>query len=211
MKIKDIEIEWIVVGRLGTNCYVVHKEDSDKCILVDPGAQADRILDFLSEKQLKPEAILLTHGHFDHILALSEVAATKRCQVMIGEKEEALLSDANQNCSIWGTGSPVAGTADRLLKDGEVIEIADMKIKAIHTPGHTGGSCCYYFEEGFALCGDTIFFESAGRTDFPTGNEYQLVHSIQEKLFTLPEETVLFSGHGPQTSVGYEKKNNPYC
>ncbi len=210
MKIKDIVIDVIVVGMVRTNCYLLYREGSEHCIVVDPGEQADTILDYLNEKHLKPEAVLLTHGHFDHILGVRELAATKHCPVMICDKEGELLSDPMLNCTTMGTGQPYALQADRLLKDGEEIFLADMKIKVLHTPGHTGGSCCYYFEEGFALCGDTVFLESVGRTDLPTGNDYALLRSIEEKIYVLPDDTVLFPGHGPHTSVADEKKNNPY-
>lgn len=210
MIIKDIQIDYIVVGMVQTNCYIIHRENSDQCVIADPGDRADTILKYLDEKGLTPEAILLTHGHFDHILAVAEIAAAKGCPVIVCDKEAALLADATQNCTIMGTGKAYALQADRMVKDGEQFSVAGMNIKVIHTPGHTSGSCCYYFEEGFALCGDTIFLESVGRTDLPTGNDYQIIPSIEEKIYALPDDTVLFPGHGQHTSVGYEKKNNPY-
>ncbi len=210
MHIKDINIDLIVVGPIRTNCYIIYRDGMDECVVVDPGNQADTILDYLNAKNLQLCGVLLTHGHFDHILAAKEIAATKHCDIILCDQEEKLLEDPNMNCTIAGTGIAYTMTADRLVRDGQHFEVAGMRFQVLHTPGHTGGSCCYYLEEGFALCGDTIFLESVGRTDLPTGNDYQIVRSIQEKIMPLPEETVLFPGHGPHTSVEYEKKNNPY-
>lgn len=211
MNCNSIVIEHIVVGPIQTNCYIVHPQDSMECIVADPGADAERILSFIDRKGLTVKGILLTHGHFDHILGLKELKEKVRTEVYIGEEEKQLLADANMNCSIIGAGVAASCSADYYLKDGQSFELARMQVKYLHTPGHTKGSGCYYFQEaGFVLSGDTIFLESLGRTDLPTGNDCMIMQSIENKLMTLPETVLLFPGHGSETSVGYEKKNNMF-
>lgn len=206
MKLHGYIVEHIVVGPIQTNCYMISKEGSKQCVLVDPGAEAERIAAWLQESSKQATAILLTHGHFDHIMGLSALKEKIRVPVFVAETEKELLLNPDMNCSIIGAGVALGIEADRYLADGECFDTAGMKVKILCTPGHTAGSSCYYFEEGgFVLSGDTVFFESIGRTDLPTGNYSQIMKSIEEKLMTLPEEVLLFPGHGPETTVGYEK------
>lgn len=206
----NIQIYQIVVGPVHTNCYVFHLNDSKNCILVDPGEDVDKIKELIDRKELKPEAILLTHGHFDHIMAVNELTASYRCPVYACDKEEKVLGDCMLNCSRHGAGVPYTVKADRLLKDGEKVSLAGMEIQLLHTPGHTGGSCCYYVNESVCFSGDTLFYESIGRTDLPTGNDMIIADSIIDKILVLNEDTVVYPGHGFRTTVEYEKKNNPY-
>ena len=199
-----MQIERFIVGMVGTNCYVVSNEETSECFLVDPGAYSDK------EHELKPQAILLTHGHFDHIMGLDGVLREFPIPVYAQEEEEILLKDASYNASVsYGPAYTFSGAS--YIKDGQILELAGMTIRAIHTPGHTIGGCCYYIESEHVLfSGDTLFHDSVGRTDFPTGSQSQLVRSIREKLLGLPEETVVCPGHMSETTIGHEKKYNPF-
>lgn len=210
MKQNGLIVDSVVVGSVGTNCYIVRREDSDRCVVVDPGDNGAQIGRYLGEKHLVLEDILLTHAHYDHILGVSDLISRAGGRICIYEGEQELLGDSAWNLSDLH-GTPVGLQADVLLKDGQVYETAGMKFRVIHTPGHTKGSCCYYEEEEEALfCGDTLFFESVGRTDLPTGNTRDMMRSLREKVLTLPSGVRAFTGHGPVTEIGYEKENNPF-
>lgn len=205
-----MRIERFIVGMVGTNCYVVSNEETSECFLVDPGAYSDKVIAYIREHELKPQAILLTHGHFDHIMGLDGVLREFPIPVYAQEEEEILLKDASYNASVsYGPAYTFSGAS--YIKDGQILELAGMTIRAIHTPGHTIGGCCYYIESEHVLfSGDTLFHDSVGRTDFPTGSQSQLVRSIREKLLGLPEETVVCPGHMSETTIGHEKKYNPF-
>ena len=205
-----MQIERFIVGMVGTNCYVVSNEETSECFLVDPGAYSDKVIAYIREHELKPQAILLTHGHFDHIMGLDGVLREFPIPVYAQEEEEILLKDASYNASVsYGPAYTFSGAS--YIKDGQILELAGMTIRAIHTPGHTIGGCCYYIESEHVLfSGDTLFHDSVGRTDFPTGSQSQLVRSIREKLLGLPEETVVCPGHMSETTIGHEKKCNPF-
>ena len=205
-----MQIERFIVGMVGTNCYVVSNEETSECFLVDPGAYSDKVIAYIREHELKPQAILLTHGHFDHIMGLDGVLREFPIPVYAQEEEEILLKDASYNASVsYGPAYTFSGAS--YIKDGQILELAGMTIRAIHTPGHTIGGCCYYIESEHVLfSGDTLFHDSVGRTDFPTGSQSQLVRSIREKLLGLPEETVVWPGHMSETTIGHEKKYNPF-
>lgn len=206
----DLRIKTCVVGQVGTNCYIVYKEERKEGIIVDPGDNSPYILNKLKELQLTPQAILLTHGHFDHIMAVEDIKRSfPDIEVCAGKKEQEVLLDPDVNLST-SFGASVSIKADRLLDDGEVISIGGLSFKTLFTPGHTCGSVSYLIEgEEVLLSGDTLFFESLGRTDFPTGSSAQIVTSIRERLFVLPEQIRVCSGHGEQTSIGHEKVYNP--
>lgn len=217
----EIKIGRMVLGMYQTNCYFLYREGEHEAIVVDPADYGDSIYSNLERNGFYVAGILLTHGHFDHIWgceALKEVAnkgAADRgaapVQIYAGEAERMLLNDTHQNVS-QSMHRPCTVEADVYVQDGQEITIAGMTCKALATPGHTAGGFCYYFAEpGFLLCGDTIFLESVGRTDFPTGSMSTLVHSVKDKIFTLPENTKLYPGHGDSTTVEHEKKYNPFC
>ena len=210
MEQNGLQIDSVVVGGVGTNCYIVRKEGSERCVVVDPGDDGDKIGRFIQKNGLALEDILLTHGHFDHVLGIAELTACAGGRICAYEGENELLLDAGLNVSAM-TGRPASIQADVLLKDGQVYETAGMSFRVIHTPGHTKGSCCFYMEkEKVLFCGDTLFFESIGRSDLPTGNGRELVESLREKVLTLPPDVQAYTGHGPATRIGYERENNPY-
>ncbi len=205
-----MRIERFIVGMVGTNCYVVSNEETLECFLIDPGAYSDKMITYIRENALKPRAILLTHGHFDHIMGLDEVLAQFFVPVYVQEEEEILLKDASYNASVsYGPAYTFSGASH--IKDGQVLELAGMKIRVIHTPGHTIGGCCYYIEsENVLFSGDTLFCGSVGRTDFPGGSSAEIVRSLHKLVDTLPENTEVFPGHDTSTTIGYEKRYNPF-
>lgn len=207
---KNIKLQVITVGSVQTNSYLLYNTDTLEAILIDPGAEAARILKEIEIKELTLKAILLTHGHFDHIMGIKGIKDSKNVPVYASKLEEDLMKDEYMNCSVM-FGCEVTLTPDILFMDKEKLNIAGFNIEVIHTPGHTKGSVCLYIpEEKLLFSGDTLFFESVGRTDLPTGNGIQLSNSIKERLFVLPEDVKVYPGHGNSTSIGYEKNNNPY-
>ena len=217
----ELKIGRMVLGVCGTNTYFVYREGAEECIVIDPADYGRQIFANLKKNNLRAVGILLTHGHFDHIWGVEGLKAAANevaehhgydpVQVFACEAERELLQDAGLNVS-ENAGRACTLDADVYVKDGEEISIAGISCRVIATPGHTEGGCCFYFEEaGFCVCGDTIFQESVGRTDLPTGSMGTLVRSIKEKLFVLPEDIKLYPGHGDSTTVGHEKKYNPFC
>jgi glyoxylase-like metal-dependent hydrolase (beta-lactamase superfamily II) len=195
---------------MGENCYIVIDETGTEknTIVIDPGDNAEKINTFISMEGLKVEAICLTHCHFDHIGAADGVKEFTGAPVFICEGEEIVANSPNYNLTGM-TGNPRTLQYDKVLKDGEKFKFGSLEFKVIKTAGHTPGGCCFYFEnEAVLFAGDTLFFLSYGRTDFPGGSETDLVKSIREKLFTLPEDVRVYCGHGEHTSIGYEKVNN---
>ena len=216
-----IEITKKVLGICATNCYTMGDTDTREAVIIDPGDRADILIKDWKDRNWHPQAVLLTHGHFDHIGGCEELKAAADAyagehgenpvKIYAGEAEKKFLLDTKSNLS-KDMGRPVTVTADVYLKDGEELDLDGIRIKVLATPGHTAGGVSYYFpERGFLICGDTLFQESVGRTDFPTGSMSTLVRSVKEKLFTLPEDTVVYPGHGDSTTIGHEKKYNPFC
>ncbi|HBI71799.1 MAG TPA: MBL fold metallo-hydrolase [Lachnospiraceae bacterium] len=207
---KDFKLKTFIVGPVRTNCYVMSNGTTGEAIVFDPGDMPDKIEQYLKDKNLTGKGILLTHGHFDHILGVKELAESTKMKVYALEKEAKLLQDPQLNSSAR-VHRPCRVTADVLLKDQEEITLAGFTIRVIHTPGHTGGGACYYFpEEGILISGDTLFREEIGRSDLPTGNGEQLVESIRQKLMLLADNVEVYPGHGAPTSIGHEREYNSY-
>ncbi len=207
----ELKIGRMTIGMCQTNCYFLYREGQDEIIFIDPADRGEAIYDALKIKGFRVAAILLTHGHFDHIWGAEKLRELTGAKIYAYEEEKTVCQDAYVNISAQA-GRPCTIQPDEYLKDGEEKTIAGFTFQVIATPGHTMGSCCYYFkEDGVLISGDTLFEESVGRTDFPTGSMSKLVRSIKEKLFVLPEETKVYPGHGEMTTIGKEKKYNPYC
>lgn len=207
---EKLKIGSITMGVCQTNCYFVYREGTKDVIFFDPADRGEDLYRMLQEKGFQVKAILLTHGHFDHIWGVDKLRGLSGAPVYACEAERGLCEDADANVSEQA-GRACTIQPDYYVKDGEEIAAAGMRCRLIATPGHTAGSCCYYFEEaGFLIAGDTLFQESVGRTDFPTGSMSDLVRSVKEKLFILPGETKVYPGHGDSTTIGYEKENNPF-
>lgn len=206
-----IRVEFLVVGPVSTNCYLGINEESKEALIVDPGDRADQIRAMIEREGVKPVAILLTHGHFDHMMAAEELRRIYDIPVYAGEKEQEVLENASLNLSTGFIRKAYTMKADHYLSDGEELILAGSRIKVLETPGHTPGGCCYYLaEEGILFSGDTLFCQSVGRTDFPGGSFDEIKKSIKEKLFLLPAETICYCGHGEGTRIGREMERNPY-
>jgi glyoxylase-like metal-dependent hydrolase (beta-lactamase superfamily II) len=208
-----MKIDRLVLGDFETNCYILRKSgDATECLLIDTGLDVEPLLEYLDKYKLKPVAAVITHGHIDHIAGIDTLRKKYPSMAVCIHKADArLLTDAVSNLSFM-TGEPVtAGSADYLVEDGHILDFAGVKLRVIHTPGHTPGGICLYAEaEGLIFGGDTLFAGSIGRTDFPGGDMELLVEGIKQKLLTLPEKTVVYPGHGPQTTIKREKAENPF-
>lgn len=205
-----LKIGRMMLGVCQTNCYFVYREGSSKVIFIDPADYGEQIFKAMKDNGFEVAAILLTHGHFDHIWGCSKLRQLTSAPVYAYEGEEDVLLSSDLNVSA-GAGRACTVKANTLLKDGEEVTIEGMTFKLIATPGHTQGSCCYYFEEAnMLISGDTLFEESVGRTDLPTGSMSTLVRSVKDKLFELPDDVVVYPGHGDSTTIGHEKKYNPF-
>ncbi len=197
------------VGVIGTNCYLVINEEQKTGVVVDPGGDADQILEKIKQKGITIEAIFLTHGHSDHIMAVDEVREATGAKVYISEADADMLTKASSNLSVYmGAGREFKAT-DEFLVDGETITAAGLKFQVVATPGHTKGGVCLLCGDT-VFCGDTIFSESIGRTDLPGGSYSQILHSIKTKIMVLPDEMKLLPGHGPATTIGWERRRNPF-
>lgn len=205
----NLQIFRETVGSLGTNCYVLVNHDIQECVIFDPGDDGAVLKQRIDEAGFTPKAIILTHGHFDHIGAVKELKEVYQIPVYCSkEEDEQILGKLNGNLSSM-FGKPMTLQADEFVRDGEKLEIIGTTLTCIATPGHTIGGMCYYVEEiASVIAGDTLFAGSVGRTDFPTGSGTQLLNSILEKLYTLPDETTVYPGHMDITTIGYEKKTN---
>ncbi len=203
-------IKTCVLGIVSTNCYIIYREGGSQAIIVDPADRPDRILEECRKLGLNVSAVLLTHGHFDHITAAQNLRSETGCRVYGAEAEARLLKEPEMNLSCKMGRQKVSLIADEEVKDGQMLTLLDWNWKVIATPGHTAGSVCYYLkDEDVLISGDTLFYESLGRTDLPTGNSGQIVSSICEKLFSLPDDTIVYPGHGDPTTIGHEKQCNP--
>lgn len=205
-----MKVERFVIGMIETNCYLVSNPDTKECVIIDPAVYSAKMTDHIRKEGLSVQAILLTHGHFDHIMGIEGLLKEFSVPVYAHKEEAVLLNDAQYNASS-DYGKAYAYSGASYVEDGQVMDIAGMRFQVIHTPGHTIGGCCYYVEEEKVLfSGDTLFQASVGRSDLPTGNGGQLIDSIREKLMVLPEETVVYPGHMAGTTIGDEKRHNPY-
>ena len=207
-----MNIKTFARNSMGQNIYLYYDKPGGEGVLIDAGcSEADRadITAFLSDKNIAVKAILLTHGHFDHIIAADEMKALAGAEIYCHKLEEPMLGDPGLNlATMIKTKLQVA--PDKLLQDGDVFPVAGARLEVLHTPGHTPGGVCYYDRaNGNLFAGDTLFRESVGRTDLPGGNSKTLKKSIADKLLTLPGNTNVYPGHGQSTTIAHEKQNNP--
>ena len=204
-----IKVNYRALGMLSTNCYVVENPDSQKVLIVDPGDSPLEIERQIDEIDGDPEAILLTHGHFDHMLAADALREKYHIPVYVHEKEQHLLGDPKENLSgLWS--KPYTMQADKTVKEGDGRHLADFEIHVLATPGHTAGGVCYYIPAEKALIsGDTRFCESYGRYDFPTSSGRELIASVKRLLKDLPGDVTVYPGHNDETTIEHEKRYNP--
>ncbi len=202
-------LKTLVVGALRANCHVIGCEKTRRAIVIDPGGDAELILKTLASLDLQCELILDTHGHADHIAANDEVRDATAARILIHESDAPMLVSAEKNLSVWSGHQIELRVHDELVADGSVIRVGEIGLCVIHTPGHTPGGICVRHADAL-FSGDTLFLESIGRSDLPGGCTTTLLNSIKSKLLTLPPDTRVFPGHGAPTTIGHERRNNPF-
>lgn len=206
-----LKVNQYQVGPVCTNCYFAINTETNEVLVIDPGDGAKYLIELIEEQKLKPVAILLTHGHFDHATAAGEVAEHFHISIYAHEKEKETLENPRINLSGMMGGKSEAFHADCYVKDEEMLDLAGFSIRVLHTPGHTVGGCCYYFvKENVVFSGDSLFCQSIGRTDFPKGSMSDLIRSVKEKLLVLPDYVKVYPGHDAETTIEQEKTYNPY-
>ncbi|MHB1007222.1 MAG: MBL fold metallo-hydrolase [Chloroflexota bacterium] len=197
------------VGNLETNCYLVVCEDTLDGLVVDPAAESERILAEVDRIGMRVLYVVNTHGHLDHVLANDPVRDATGAPLLIHSADAAYLSRPDPMLVGWLHGPTAFRAPDRALVDGQALTFGNCTLEVLHTPGHTPGGISLY-GEGVVFTGDSLFNQGVGRTDLPGGNWQLLVHSIQTKLFNLPDETIVYPGHGSSTTIGDERTGNPY-
>ena len=208
-----MKIEHLILGSYETNCYILRESETAKdCLIIDTGLEAAALIEFLQSQELNPVSAVFTHGHADHITGIPLLRENyPEIKIYIHKLDGKMLTRATSNLSVLAGRIFRTKPADFLIEEPDVIEAAGIKLQVLYTPGHTqGGICLYSKDEQVVFSGDALFAGSVGRTDMPGGNMTQLIEGIKEKLLPLPEETVVYPGHGPVTTIGQEKVGNPF-
>lgn len=195
-------IEQIKVGALRTNCYIIY--DNNEAIVIDPGYPDEKITKFIDDNKLKVKLVYLTHCHFDHVLGASFIKERYNTIISCIDKEKDNINDENINLSLMMMGEKINILCDKVFFENDEIEVGNLNFKVIHTPGHTSGGSALY-GEGILISGDTLFSDCFGRCDLPTSNISQIIKSIKEKLYSLPDETIIYPGHGDITTIRKRK------
>jgi len=210
----DVQVHILPLGSLQTNCYLVTETASAKTLCIDPGGKPDTVSDYAAGHRMSVECIVLTHGHGDHIGAVAPLKKLWQVPVRIHPADAAMLGCALQNLSAYVGEHVTAPNADAFLHDGELFSFGSTTVRVLHTPGHTPGGVCLFIADADAgpilFSGDTLFDHEVGRCDLPGGSLAVLENSVRDKLYCLPDETVVYPGHGPATTIGVEKHENPY-
>jgi len=204
-----LEIKTLVVSPFEENCYLVWEPEHHNGVIIDPGDEDELIVSQVEKNGFEPQAILLTHGHGDHIGAVKPLKEKYDIPIYIGKEDAPMLQSPSENVSAVFGYEIVCPPADHLVSDGDVIGFGKMKFTVIDTPGHSKGGVCYHIDR-FLFCGDTLFKNSVGGTDLPGGDYETLIASIDKKLLPLPDDLICFPGHGPATTIGEERRNNPF-
>ena len=205
-----MKIEKFVTGIISTNCYLAINEETKQTVVIDPAACPSYLMGHMKSEGLQVEAILLTHGHFDHIMGIDDLRREFPVPVYVHEGDRETLLDPALNLSSSYTNGYTFDGAD-YIRDGQRLELAGFSFQVIHTPGHTPGGVCYYLEsEGVLFSGDTLFQNSVGRTDFPNSSMSDLIRSLREKVMKLPDDVKVYPGHMGETTIGHERKYNPF-
>jgi len=204
-----IQFETIVNGPFQENCYLVWDDETMHGILIDPGDEAEQIMEIAKAKSVKLDGIFNTHGHLDHAGAVAPIAETLKIPFALHPYDAPLVAGLPQQARMFGLPPTRAPHIDRELSKGEVFFIGNHRCKVLHTPGHTPGGVCFHVEN-LLFVGDTLFMGSIGRTDLPGGDYAQLIHSIQKELLVLDDALLVLSGHGPATTIGFERTHNPF-
>ncbi|MDX2480460.1 MAG: MBL fold metallo-hydrolase [Desulfuromusa sp.] len=202
-------VDTLPTGPLQVNCYVLGCETTGQAAVIDPGGDVKQILKLLNKHKLKAVMIINTHGHFDHIGGNRELLAVTGAELLIHQDDRPLLAQSEEHAAAFGLRAEPSPAPTRELSGGETLQLGELSIRVIHTPGHSPGGICLYVEDHL-IVGDTLFAGSIGRTDLPGGNHQLLISRIKEKLLPLPETTRVYPGHGPTTTIGQEKLYNPF-
>ena len=203
-------VETLQLGPVGTKGFIVADDGTGEAAVIDPGGDAPRVLAVLERRRLRPVAIVATHAHFDHVGAVRDLVGATGAPFLVGEHERPALEVAAERAMLlFGVAIPPPPPPDRLLRDGDVLALGGLRFSVAHTPGHSPGHICL-IGEGVAFVGDVVFQGSIGRTDLPGGDLDALLRSIATHILPLPDETVLYNGHGPATTVGRERRTNPF-
>ena len=204
-------LKMLTVGPFQENCYIVGDERSGEGAIVDPGDEAARIAMAVEETGLEIGSIIVTHAHVDHVGAVVGLVDEYSCPVLMHAEAEPMLKELPTQAMMMGMRFGRVPTVDRYVEDDEVLEVGDLGLRSLYTPGHAPGHLAFYVEnEGIVLSGDALFAGSIGRVDLPGGSMEVLMRSIEERLLTLPDETLVYSGHGPRTTIGNERTSNPF-
>jgi hydroxyacylglutathione hydrolase len=202
-------IKELVVGPLMANCFICGCSKTKEAVVIDPGGDANTILLSLADSKLKAKYIINTHGHFDHVSANGKMKDATGADILIHPLDAPMLEKLSSNAAFFGVSVENSPPCDQTLEEGDTVSFGDITLKVIHTPGHTPGGISLY-TNGVVFVGDTLFAGSIGRTDFPGGDFNTLISSIKTKLFKMEDDIRVFSGHGPETSIGTEKRHNPF-
>lgn len=202
-------VEKVIVGETQTNCYILGCSKTKEAMIIDPGSEKDKIIEKINSLNLIPKYIILTHAHGDHIGAASDLKKYYNIPICVHHMDLNMLSNADLNYSEMIFDKPISIKTDMILDNTDVLNLGTLKVEIIHTPGHTHGSISLKCND-VIFCGDTLFKESIGRTDLVGGSYNKLINSIINRLLILPDNTIVYPGHGPETTIGYEKKNNIY-
>ena len=204
-------LKGLEIGSMGVNCYIVGCEETREVAVIDPGGNAPAILDWLNRENLKARYIINTHGHIDHIGANRGVQEQTGAEILIHEGDASMLTSSVANFSFMMGSKVTSPAADRLIEHGDIIKIGNtVELEVIHTPGHSPGGVCLKCGENIIFVGDTLFQGSIGRTDFPGGSHEQLIGMIIERLLCYDDDVICYPGHGPATTIGFERKHNPF-
>ena len=199
----------LIVGPLQVNCYILADEKTKEAVVIDPGDDAVDILKIINEKGFTVKYIINTHAHFDHVGANKALKEATGAQLLLHEADAPVLATVSKQSRSFGLSPVISPPADRYVKHGDVITAGEVALKILHTPGHTPGGISL-LEEGMVFTGDSLFAGSIGRTDFPGGDLLTLINSIKTNLMILPDDTKVFSGHGPASTIGEERRENPF-
>lgn len=205
----SILVEKLVVGPTEENVYLLGCPQTRKAVFIDPGGDAAHLLRLAEKLKLVPIAILHTHGHADHIGGDSDLKRAMGLPILIHSEDAEMLADPERNLSAYFDEPLVAPPADGFLGDGDIYDVGSLKLEVVHTPGHTKGGISFKVNQS-VFTGDTLFAGSIGRTDFPGGSERVLLESIRRHLLSLPDETTIYPGHGPVSTIGRERQHNPF-
>jgi len=203
-------IKKLTVGPIMANCFILGCEETREAVVIDPGDETDRILTVLEESDLKVKYIIDTHGHFDHVGGNKKLKDITGADIMIHVLDAPMLNHLSASAAAWGFSADDSPSPDKILEEGDTITFGNITLKVIHTPGHSPGGISL-FSDGYVFVGDTLFAGSIGRTDFPGGDYKTLISNIRNKLFVLGDDVQVFTGHGPETTIGKEKRFNPFA